>query len=240
MPGEELRGIDLDVYEGEILGVGGLAGQGKLALANGVLGLYPARGRVALEGTPLPIGSPREALRRGVAFVSEDRRGVGLLLDQPVEKNIAAAAVEIQGRFLRGRGPFALYDGPEAREHALRLISELDIRCRGPEQAVRRLSGGNQQKVCLARAITLSPRLLFVSEPTRGIDVGAKDLVLKLLVELNRERGTTIVLTSSELAELRRVSDRVAIVDAGRLAGILPPDAPDAEFGILMGGGRAA
>jgi simple sugar transport system ATP-binding protein len=175
-----------------------------------------------------------------LAFVSEDRRGVGLLLDQSVERNMTATAVQVQRRFLKGSGPLALFDKVEARGHAEKLIAEFDIRCRGPEQAVRRLSGGNQQKVCLARAFTLNPRLLFVSEPTRGIDVGAKDLVLTSLVEMNRNRGTTVVLTSSELAELRRICDRIAIVDAGRVVGILPPDAPDVEFGLLMGGGVAA
>jgi simple sugar transport system ATP-binding protein len=91
--------------------------------------------------------------------------------------------------------------------------------------------------VCLARAFTLAPDLLFVSEPTRGIDVGAKDLVLNLLVAMNREKGTTVVLTSSELAELRGICDRIAIVYGGRVAGILAPGAPDVEFGLLMGGG---
>jgi len=240
MPGEEGRGIDLEIREGEILGIGGLAGQGKLAIANGVMGLYPARGKVELEGVEIALESPREALSRRLAFVSEDRRGVGLLLGQSVERNITATAVEIQQRFLKGFGPLALFDKRLAREHSRKMISRFDIRCRGPEQTVRRLSGGNQQKVCLARAITLDPRLLFVSEPTRGIDVGAKDLVLELLVAMNREEGTTVVLTSSELAELRRVCDRIAIIDKGRVVGILAPDAPDMEFGLLMGGGITA
>jgi simple sugar transport system ATP-binding protein len=173
----------------------------------------------------------------GLAFVSEDRRGVGLLLDESVERNITSTAVQVQGRFLNGRGALALLDGSAARSHARDMIREFDIRCRGPRQAVRRLSGGNQQKVCLARAFTLAPDLLFVSEPTRGIDVGAKDLVLNLLVAMNREKGTTVVLTSSELAELRGICDRIAIVYGGRVAGILAPGAPDVEFGLLMGGG---
>ena len=154
--------------------------------------------------------------------------------------NIAGTAAHVQGRFLKGSGPFALLDKSAIRAHAERMIEEFDIRCQGPTQAVRRLSGGNQQKVCLARAFTLEPSLLFVSEPTRGVDVGAKDRVLQLLVQVNRERGTTIVLTSSELAELRQVSDRIAVVSEGRIQGILPPDAPDVEFGLLFAGGTAA
>jgi simple sugar transport system ATP-binding protein len=161
---------------------------------------------------------------------------VGLLLDESIEFNIAATAIQVQRRFLRGIGKLAWYDAAAARAHALAQIEELDIRSQGPQQAVRRLSGGNQQKVCLARALTLKPDLLFVSEPTRGIDVGAKDRVLQLLVERNREDGITIVLASSELAELRRISDRIAVIDRGRVAGILAPDAPDVEFGLLFAG----
>jgi simple sugar transport system ATP-binding protein len=238
MPGERVRGADLEVREGEILGIAGLAGQGKLGIANGVMGLYPARGAAVLRGREIPLGSPRSALGMGLAFVSEDRRGVGLLLDESVERNIASTAVQVQGRFLGGRGPLALLDRPAMRAHARDMIREFDIRCRGPRQAVRRLSGGNQQKVCLARAFTLAPELLFVSEPTRGIDVGAKDIVLNLLVAMNRKKGTTVVLTSSELAELRGICDRIAIVYGGRVAGILAPDAPDVAFGLLMGGGH--
>ena len=101
---------------------------------------------------------------------------------------------------------------------------------------MRSLSGGNQQKVCVAKALALDPEILFVSEPTRGIDVGAKRLVLDLLVRLNREHNVTIIMTSSELGELRKICDRVAIVYRGRLAGILPPDASDADFGLMMAG----
>jgi len=115
----------------------------------------------------------------------------------------------------------------------------LDIRTTGPAQQVRRLSGGNQQKVCVARAMTLEPRLLFVSEPTRGIDVGAKQRVLEILAALNRDHGVTLVVTSSELAELRAISDRVAIVYRGKLAAVLAPDAPDADFGLAMAGETA-
>ncbi|HOX13498.1 MAG TPA: sugar ABC transporter ATP-binding protein [Spirochaetales bacterium] len=236
MPGEAAKGVDLDVKDGEILGIGGLAGQGKIGIANGILGLYPAEGEVRFHGEPLPLNSTREALKRGLAFLSEDRRGVGLLLDMSVEMNIAATAVEIQGKFLRRFGPFSQIDGKAVRAHALETIKALDIRCTGPLQPVRRLSGGNQQKVCIAKALVLGPRLLFVSEPTRGIDIGAKRLVLETLVDLKERLGMTIVITSSELAELRSVCDRIAIVHDGRIAGILNPDDDDAEFGLMMAG----
>jgi len=101
------------------------------------------------------------------------------------------------------------------------------------------LSGGNQQKVCIARALTMKPRFLFVSEPTRGIDIGAKSLVLDTLVNLNREQGLTIVMVSSELMELRSICDRIVIVAEGRVVDILRPDSPDADFGLAMSGIKA-
>ncbi len=238
MPGEPVDDVSLAIREGEIFGIGGLAGHGKLGIANGVMGLYPASGRVSLRGEPLPLNDPRGALERGLAFVSEDRRGVGLLPDESVELNIALSALEAQGRFLR---PFPVpalqsLDQKAMRGHALEMIRRLDVRTMGPTQHVRRLSGGNQQKVCLARAMTLSPRLLFVNEPTRGIDVGAKERVLEILAALNRDDKVTLVVTSSELAELRSLCDRIAIIYHGRVVATLPPDAPDAAFGLAMAG----
>ncbi|MDK2931959.1 MAG: simple sugar transport system ATP-binding protein [Bacillota bacterium] len=240
MPGEVVRGVSLAVRRGEILGIGGLAGHGKIGIANGIMGLYPASGRVSKNGREVPLNSPDRALAMGLAFVSEDRRGVGLLLDESIERNIATVAMQVQNKFL-ARWPrlpaLRLENRAALRSHAEEVIRKLDIRCTGPGQLVRRLSGGNQQKVCIAKALTLDPEILLVSEPTRGIDVGAKKLVLDLLVRLNRERNVTIVMTSSELGELRKICDRIAIVYGGKLAGILPPDASDAEFGLMMAGG---
>lgn len=236
MPGERVKGVDLEIHEGEILGIGGLAGQGKIGIANGIMGMYEAAGDVSLFGRPLALNDPRGALNSGLAFLSEDRRGVGLLLDMGIEMNIAATAMEIQGKFLRRFGVFTQMDKKSIREYALKMIRDLDIRCSGPQQAVRRLSGGNQQKVCISKALVLEPKILFVSEPTRGIDIGAKKLVLDTLVRINQERGMTIVVTSSELAELRSVCDRIAIVGDGIIQGILAPDADDAKFGLMMAG----
>jgi simple sugar transport system ATP-binding protein len=236
MPGEEVKKVDLDVRKGEILGIGGLAGQGKIGIANGIMGLYPAEGEVYLNGKRIKLNHPTEALLSGMAFVSEDRRGVGLLLDTSIELNIVATAMQIKDEFIKRIGPFTQIDSRKVRQHALRMIKELDIRCTGPQQITRRLSGGNQQKVCLARALTLEPSVLFVSEPTRGIDIGAKKLVLDMLVKLNKKIGMTIIMTSSELGELRSICDRIAIITEGEVAGILKPYDKDVEFGLLMAG----
>jgi len=236
MPGERVKGIDLEVRKGEILGIGGLAGQGKLGIANGIIGIYPARGEVIFEGKPLPLNQPRAVLSAGIAYLSEDRKEVGLLLDESIENNIAFTAMQIHNEFLFNFGLFRLKDSLSIRRNANKIINDLDIRCTGPLQHVGRLSGGNQQKVCVGRALTQKPKILFVSEPTRGIDIGAKKLILDLLYKLSSESGMTIVMTSSELAELRSICDRIAIICEGKLAGILKPDAPAEDFGLMMSG----
>ena len=236
MPGEYDKGVNMDVREGEIFGIGGLAGQGKIGIPNGIMGLYPATGEVTLFGQKLDIGSARGALKAGLAMVSEDRRGVGLLLDQSIADNIAFTAMQINGDFMKGL--LRQKDTRAIDSYARKMIQELDIRCTSPAQAVGTLSGGNQQKVCVARALALKPRFLFVSEPTRGIDIGAKQLVLETLVRLNRESGMTIVMVSSELQELRSVCDRIAIVAEGRIADILTADASDVAFGLAMSGAK--
>ncbi len=238
MPGEAVRDVSFTVREGEIFGIGGLAGQGKLGIPNGIMGLYAGGGSVQLHGKPVPLDDPRGALSMGMSFVSEDRRGVGLLLDESLEWNIGFTAMQIHGQYLKSYlgGILKLRDENALRKLAQEYIEQLSIKCTGPKQFAKELSGGNQQKICLAKAFALKPNLLFVSEPTRGIDVGAKELVLQSLRHYNRDFGTTIVMVSSELEELRSICDRVAIVDEGRIAGILPPDADIAEFGLLMAG----
>lgn len=236
MPGERVSGVNLEVKKGEILGIGGLAGQGKLGISNGLMGIYPAKGEVFFEEKSFKLNHPREAIQTGLAFVSEDRKGVGLLLDESIELNIAFTAMQIQNKFLSNLLLLKLKNGHEIHKHAKKMIEDLDIRCISPMQKTGSLSGGNQQKVCIARALTQEPKLLLVSEPTRGIDIGAKKLVLDLLLQLNRELGLTIILTSSELAELRSICDKIAIVCEGKIFGVLPPDAPAESFGLLMSG----
>ncbi|HHY12874.1 MAG TPA: sugar ABC transporter ATP-binding protein [Firmicutes bacterium] len=243
MPGEEVHGITLSVRRGEILGIGGLAGQGKIGISNGIMGLFPAQGLVTKDGSEIPLNDPGHAYQQKLAFLSEDRKVVGLILDRPIEYNVTVVATLVKSMFqktfgARSRG-IEIRDKKSAWNFTMQMIRELDIRCTGPGQIVRRLSGGNQQKVCIARALALEPEILLVSEPTRGIDVGAKERILDLLVSLNREKGMTIILTSSELAELRKVCDRIAVIYGGNLVDILSPDDSNARFGLTMSGRRA-
>ncbi len=235
MPGEKVRNVSLEVRRGEIFGIGGLAGQGKLGIPNGVMGLHPAEGTVVFDGRKLPLNAPLESLRSGMAFISEDRRGVGLLLDESIALNIAFTAMQVQERFIvKVLGGVKWRDEEALKACAKEFIERLEIKCTGPDQKVIELSGGNQQKICVAKVLAMSPKLLFASEPTRGIDIGAKRLVLEVLREFNESCGATIVMTSSELQELRSICDRIAIVYEGKIAGILPSDAPLEEFGLLM------
>lgn len=238
MPGEIIKNVSLKVRTGEILGIGGLAGQGKLGIPNGIMGLFASGGQIFFEGKPLILNNTLNALQSGIAFVSEDRRGVGLLLDEPIDWNIAFNAMQIQNKFLKSYfgGMIKWRDEKAMKACALEYIKSLEIRCTSERQKARNLSGGNQQKVCLAKAFAMNPKLLFVSEPTRGIDVGAKKLVLDALRKYNEENNTTIVIISSELEELRSISDRIAIVCEGKIFGILPPEAEVVDFGLLMAG----
>ncbi len=238
MPGETIRDVSLKVRRGEILGIGGMAGQGKLGIPNGIMGLFASGGNLIFENKPLPLNNTFNALKSGIAFVSEDRRGVGLLLDESIDWNIAFNAMQVQEKFLKKYlgGLIKFRDDKAMQECAQEYIDSLEIRCTSSKQLSRNLSGGNQQKVCLAKAFAMAPKLLFVSEPTRGIDVGAKKLVLDALRKYNEENGTTVVIISSELEELRSVCDRIAIVCEGKVFGILPPDAEIADFGLLMAG----
>lgn len=240
MPGERTKDVCLKVRRGEILGIGGLAGHGKASISNAIFGMYPADGLVTYEGKPLEFWKEGAALGEGMAFVSEDRKGVGLLLDESILFNATFTDMLVHRSFLRGFGLFSLFDAASAAAKVREVVKELDIRCTSSSQRVGSLSGGNQQKVCMARALITKPKVLFVSEPTRGIDIGAKQILLAHLAKINRENGITIIMTSSELNELRTICDRIAIVTAGVVENILRPDAPNVDFALAMSGERGS
>ncbi len=236
MPGETVRNVSLDIYRGEIFGIGGLAGQGKLGIANGIMGMFASGGTVSFENEEIILNDPRSALSKGLSAVFEDRRGVGLLLEEPISWNVTFTALQMQNKFLKSYlgGLLRIRDTRAINECTRYYIEALEIKCVSESQQVQELSGGNQQKVCLAKAFATRPKLLFVAEPTRGIDVGAKRVVLDTLKNYNKKYGTTIVMISSELEELRSICDRIAIVNEGKIAGILPATSESTEFGILM------
>lgn len=241
VPGERLDGLDMAVGKGEILGLAGLSGHGKLAVAQGALGLAEARGRVGWEGSWGEAGSMSGTIRREAAYIPEDRRHNGLLPERSVAENIVFSAVQ-KGRAFRARRPLRVLgflDRGRIRAHAENMVRQLGIVCTNIDQPVGQLSGGNQQKVCIARVLTASPRLLFVSEPTRGIDLAAKDTVLDLLDRANAELGMTVVLASSEFEDLKRLCHRLVVVREGRSAAVLPPDIDELTLHRAMFESRA-
>ncbi|WP_030251951.1 MULTISPECIES: sugar ABC transporter ATP-binding protein [unclassified Streptomyces] len=229
----KLRGIDLRLRAGEVLGVGGLQGSGRSALARALFGAAPfSTGQVTLDGAPVRLRSPRAAIRAGIAYVSEDRKGEGIVADQSVLDNALLA-----GRAVRP-GPV----GRGARTARVReLLAAVELRAAGEDQEIRFLSGGNQQKVVLARWLALAPRILLFDEPTRGIDVGAKSAIHDLVRRLARD-GAAVLMVSSELPELLGMSDRIIVMRDGRIAGELPAGATEEDVVALAVGtvGEAA
>lgn len=163
---------------------------------------------------------------------------MGFAPDLTIAENIAAPTMINHNRFFRKVLFFEQLDQKAIDQVAEDYIQEFQIKCTGPDQRVGTLSGGNQQKVCVASALMLEPEILLVSEPTRGIDVGAKNMVLNTITKINREKGVTVIFTSSELAELRQVCDRIAIVSDGKIVDILPVDADNETIGLAMSGDR--
>jgi ribose transport system ATP-binding protein len=208
------RSISMSVRKGEILGVAGLIGAGRSELAAAICGGEPrVSGRVLLEGAPLAIRSPRDAIAHGIYLVPEDRRRAGLVIGMRVRENISLPSLS---RFAR----LGIVTRVKERAAAERVSRELQVKAPSIETTVANLSGGNQQKVVLAKWLSLAPRVLVFDEPTRGIDVGAKDEIYQLMRAL-AGRGVAILMISSDMEEILAVSHRVAVMHEGRVTGIL-------------------
>lgn len=238
MPGEEIRGMDLDIFEGEILGLAGLSGHGKSALGYGVMGMYPVAGEVVYENIKIDRMDAKANIIKGIFVLPDDRQALGILPDHSLAENIIFTGDQIKGLFSMNLGLplLGFIDKKKVYDHVHKLVDDFEIRCASVKQKIKELSGGNQQKVCIARALTVNPRLLFVAEPTRGVDISAKEKILKMLIDINRSRHTTIVIASSELDELKRVCDRIAVMVEGRIFKVLQPDSPDVEFAMALAG----
>jgi ABC-type sugar transport system ATPase subunit len=205
-----VHGISLELKRGEILGIAGLVGSGRTELALTIFGITPATGgEILLDGKPVRIASPEAARDLGIAYVPEDRSLQGLIRTQTIAENIA---LPILKRLMRG----IFVDTARMAVEAKRAIADFGIRARGPEQIVRELSGGNQQKVVLGKWLATAPRVLIMDEPTRGIDVGAKADIHQLMRKLAGD-GIAILMISSELPEVLGMSDRVLVMNGGRI-----------------------
>ena len=209
-----LDGVDLTVHAGEIVGLAGLVGSGRTEVARAIFGADPFdSGEILLDGQPVRIGSPIEAIRRGIALVPEDRKLQALVLALAVRENISLPNL---GRLSK----FGFVKRREERDLTQSYIDALSVRTPSMEQKVINLSGGNQQKVVLAKWLALNPKVLIVDEPTRGIDIGAKAEVHSLLSQLAAQ-GVAILMISSELPEILGMSDRIYVMREGKISGVV-------------------
>jgi len=210
--------VSLQVRKGEIVGLAGLLGSGRTELVRTIFGADRANaGTIAVDGQRRRIRSPRDAVRAGLALVSEDRKTEGIVPALSVRDNLLLAALPLFTRL-------GVLDGRRQRAVVDEMIRRLDIKTPRATTPIRNLSGGNQQKVLLARWLVRNPKVLMLDEPTRGIDVGAKAEIQKLIDELAREQGMSILMISSELEEVIEGSDRVAVMKEGRKLGELAHD----------------
>ena len=225
--------VSFELRRGEILGFAGLIGAGRTEVARAIFGADKLdSGTITLHGQPVNIRSPREAIRHGLAYLSEDRKKEGLALMMPVAANITLAnvrAIASRAGFLRFR---------EEHQIAERYVKELAIRTPSVNQIVRNLSGGNQQKVVIGKWLYRGSKILFFDEPTRGIDVGAKFAIYGLMDRLAAD-GVGVVLISSELPELLGMTDRIAVFHEGRMTAVLETAHTSQEEIMHYASGRA-
>lgn len=213
--GNVIKDVSFKLRKGEILGIAGLIGSGRTEVARAIFGADPLdSGEIYVKGKKVNIRSPKDAISHGIGYLSEDRKRYGLVLDMDVELNIVLASLE---RF-KGLLGWIKRDKTKAESHM--RVDELKIKTPGLQQQVKFLSGGNQQKVVIAKWLTRDSDILIFDEPTRGIDVGAKNEIYKLLNELAR-RGKSIIMISSELPEILRMSHRIIVMCEGRITGEL-------------------
>ena len=217
-----VSGVTLDVRAGEIVGMAGLVGAGRTELARILFGITPAdSGEISLNGETLSISNPREAIAHGIAYVPEDRRRHGVILEMPIAHNMTMAIHPkfFPGTWLRFNAENLL---------AAEFIRDLGIKAYGPDAPGGSLSGGNQQKVSVARWLATKPKLLILDEPTQGVDVGAKSEIHKIIRGLAKE-GLAVLMISSDLAEVLGMSDRVAVMRGGRLVDMIEKENADAH-----------
>jgi simple sugar transport system ATP-binding protein len=230
--GLPVKELSFQVRAGEILGIAGVQGNGQTELCEALMGLRPAAdGTVTLNGSDLTRASPRARLRAGVAYVPEDRKEDGLVGSFSVAENLILDTYN--------RPPFASglnLNLPAINANATALIGEFDVRTGSPATPAGTLSGGNQQKVILAREVGREHKVLIASQPTRGLDVGSIEFVHRRIVE-QRDHGVAVIIVSSELDEIYALADRIAVMYEGRITGFRDPDVPAAELGRLMAGG---
>ncbi len=232
---EKVSGVSLTVRSGEIVAIAGVDGNGQRELVDAITGMRaPASGRVRVDGREIAGQGVRAATEAGIAHIAEDRHLRGLVLPFTLAENLALR--EYRSPQCSARGWMRL---AHLRERAGRLLSEFDVRGGGPDSYAAALSGGNQQKVAVAREIASNPKVLVAHQPTRGLDVGAIEFVHGRLIE-ERDKGRAILLVSLEYEEVRALADRILVIYEGRIVGEFSPDVSEEELGMAMTGGQVS
>jgi rhamnose transport system ATP-binding protein len=223
--------VSLEVRSGEIVGLAGLVGSGRTELAQTVFGLTPAdSGEVLVGGRAVTVRSPRGAIDAGIGYLPEDRKQHGVVPEMAIDQNVSLASLGAVART-------GLIDRACERSQAQRYVDQLRIKTASVGAEVESLSGGNQQKVALARWLAIAPTVLMLDEPTQGVDVGSKSEIHALMQEL-AERGLAVLMISSELPEILGMSDRVAVMRGGTIAGVLSREDATRERVMAMALGQ--
>jgi len=230
-----LDNLTLRLNSHEILGIAGVSGNGQAQLADLLSGLIePEYGQISIDGEPVLRPTPAAMIKRGVGRVPDDRTGTGLVADMTVMENLATESYKMPGFAKRG-----VLNFKAMASRAKQLIEAFDVRCPGIDTPVRKLSGGNMQKLILARVLSGAPSIIVVNQPTWGLDVGATAYVHQQLLDA-AERGAGVVLISEDLDEIFQVADRIQVMYQGSLSEPIPTGEVDrAELGLLMSGNRA-
>ncbi len=241
-PGEEIlkvenlsnqfvKEVSFSLKRGETLGVAGLMGSERTELMRSIYGIYPAKGSVYLNGEKVKINSPLDSLRYGIAYVTEDRKANGIITGMNVRENITLSSLELF------KGPLGFISKGKEEISSKEYIEKMSIKTSGTKQQLRFLSGGNQQKVSIAKSLMTNPKILILDEPTRGVDVGAKKEIYDLINKFKSE-GMSIIMVSSDIPEVLGISDRIMVMHEGRVSGFLNRDEATQESIMTLAVGK--
>lgn len=226
-----VKDVSFSLKKGETLGVAGLMGSERTELMRSIYGIYPVKGSIYLNGEKIKISSPLDSLRHGIAYVTEDRKANGIITGMNVRENITLSSLELF------KGPLGFVSKGKEEAASKDYIEKMSIKTSGTKQKLRFLSGGNQQKVSIAKSLMTNPKILILDEPTRGVDVGAKKEIYDLINKFKSE-GMSIIMVSSDIPEVLGISDRIMVMHEGRVSGFLKRDEATQESIMTLAVGK--
>lgn len=234
---EFIENVSLDIKKGEIFGIAGVSGQGRDTLGDVLGGMIDYTGEIYIGKNIVKSGDSEDSIKKGISYVSSDRKGTGVYLAGSIYENICISAMHTKNRFVKNIGFIKIADRKAMKEYAKTCVDNLNIKCQSVNQSVGELSGGNQQKVAIAKALALNPTVLVVSDVSRGVDIGAKNNIMDILKSICENDNITIVMISGDLNELRSMCDRIAVLNEGKVSAILSADESSEKFGMAISEG---